>query len=108
MNWKDELAEEMGYTICPICFPEYVYCDEDCEHCKEYIEFKQAIEEKEKNRNVYRKKIDDFWQARIDQTRNLIDDYNRLQIEAGKLESISGFSIESLIKMFAEGYELKK
>ena len=54
------------------------------------------------------KKIDDFWQARIDQTRNLIDDYNRLQIEAGKLESISGFSIESLIKMFAEGYELKK
>ena len=44
MNWKDELLEEMGYTICPICFPEYVYCDEDCEHCKEYIDFKQFYE----------------------------------------------------------------
>lgn len=44
MNWKDELMEEMGYTICPICFPEYVYCDEDCEHCKEYIDFKQFYE----------------------------------------------------------------
>lgn len=39
---------------------------------------------------------------------SVIDDYNRLQIEVGKLESVSGFSIESLIKMFAEGYELKK
>ena len=28
MNWKDELEDEKGYTICPICFPEYVYCDE--------------------------------------------------------------------------------
>ena len=54
------------------------------------------------------KQIDNFWQARINQTRNVIDDYNRLQIEVGKLESVSGFSIESLIKMFAEGYELKK
>lgn len=51
MNWKDELADETGYTICPICFPEYVYCDKDCENCKEYIEFKQFYEEKEKNRN---------------------------------------------------------
>ena len=54
------------------------------------------------------KQIDNFWQARINQTRNVIDDYNRLQIEVGKLESVSGFSTESLIKMFAEGYELKK
>ena len=52
MNYKDELAEEMGYTICPICFPEYVYCDEHCENCKEYIQFKQFYERKEKNRNV--------------------------------------------------------
>lgn len=52
MNWIDELAEEMGYTICPICFSECVYCDEDCEHCKEYIDFKQFYEEKEKNENV--------------------------------------------------------
>lgn len=48
MNWKDELAEEMGYIICPICFPEYVYCDEKCEECKEYIEFKNAVKEKYK------------------------------------------------------------
>lgn len=46
MNWKDELMQEMGYTICPICFPEYVYCDKDCKHCKEYIDFKQYYEEK--------------------------------------------------------------
>lgn len=41
-----ELEEEMGYIICPICFPEYVYCDEDCEHCKEYIEFKSEMQSK--------------------------------------------------------------
>lgn len=29
------------------------------------------------------KQIDNFWQARINQTRNVIDDYNRLQIEVG-------------------------
>ena len=52
MNWKNGLMEEIGYTICPICFPEYVHCNEDCEHCKEYIELKQAVEEKEKNRNA--------------------------------------------------------
>lgn len=44
MNWKDEIAEEMGYVICPICFPEYVYCDEKCDKCKEYIEFKKELE----------------------------------------------------------------
>ena len=48
MNWRDELAEEMGYTICPICFPEYVYCDQKCEKCKDYIEFKEALESKSK------------------------------------------------------------
>lgn len=48
MNWKDELAKDMGYTICPICFPEYVYCDEKCNSCKEYIEFKNAVESKKK------------------------------------------------------------
>ena len=54
MNWKDELAEEMGYTICPLSTYIYTHCDEDCEHCKEYIEFKRFYEKKEKNRNVYR------------------------------------------------------
>ena len=42
----------MGYTICPICFPEYVYCDEDCENCKEYIEFKQFKKKGEKQKCV--------------------------------------------------------
>lgn len=51
MNLKDELAEEMGYTICPICFSEYVYCDEKCDKCKDYIEFKNAVEEKYKEEN---------------------------------------------------------
>ena len=52
MSYIDELAEKMGYTICPICFPEYVFCDKDCEHCKEYIEFKEFYEKEERNRNV--------------------------------------------------------
>lgn len=43
MDWRDELADEMGYTICPICFPEYQHCDEKCDNCKEYIEFKQYL-----------------------------------------------------------------
>lgn len=44
MNWRDDLAEEMGYTICPICFPEYVYCDNDCENCYYNKEFKEGLE----------------------------------------------------------------
>lgn len=50
MNWKDELMEEMGYTICPICFPEYVHCNNDCEYCEEYIDFKQYYEGNKKVR----------------------------------------------------------
>lgn len=46
MNWKDELMEEMGYTICPICFPEYVHCNNDCEHCKEYIDFNNTMKKR--------------------------------------------------------------
>jgi hypothetical protein len=49
MNWRDELADEMGYTICPICCPEYVYCNNDCCNCKEYIEFKQFLERENKD-----------------------------------------------------------
>lgn len=49
MDWRDELADEMGYTICPICFLEYVCCDNDCDNCKEYIEFKQYLEGKNKD-----------------------------------------------------------
>ena len=49
MNWRDALVEEMGYTICPICFPGYVYCDNNCYNCKEYIEFKRFLERKNKD-----------------------------------------------------------
>lgn len=34
MNWRDELAEECGYVICPLSCPSYVFCDEDCENCE--------------------------------------------------------------------------
>lgn len=44
MNWRDDLADEMGYTICPICCPEYVYCDNDCKNCYHYKEFKEGLE----------------------------------------------------------------
>lgn len=44
MNWRDDLLDEMGYTICPICCPEYVYCDNDCENCYHYKEFKERLE----------------------------------------------------------------
>lgn len=49
MNWRDDLSDEMGYTICPICFPGYVYCDNNCYNCKEYIEFKRFLERKNKD-----------------------------------------------------------
>ena len=48
MDWRDDLADEIGYTICPICFPEYVHCDEKCEECEYNIEFKEALEERSK------------------------------------------------------------
>ena len=52
--------------------------------------------------------IRNFEKTITNQINDLVDDYNRLQIEVGKLESVSGLSIVVLIKMFAEGYELKK
>ena len=42
MNWRDDLAEEMGYTICPIMIETYTMCNNDCENCKDYIEFKKG------------------------------------------------------------------
>lgn len=44
MNFGDELIEEFGYVICPLCFPSYVYCDEDCDNCDIYREFKKSLE----------------------------------------------------------------
>lgn len=42
---RDALAEEQGYIICPITFESYTICDEDCEHCEDYIDFKKGLEE---------------------------------------------------------------
>lgn len=47
MNYRDIIAEEMGYTICPLHYETYVHCDEKFEKCEQYIDFKKAIEESE-------------------------------------------------------------
>lgn len=44
MDYRDYLLDEMGYTICPISFPEYQHCDEKCEECATYIEFKLGLD----------------------------------------------------------------
>lgn len=45
---RDALAEEQGYIICPITFEAYTICDQDCEHCEDYIDFKKGLEERYK------------------------------------------------------------
>lgn len=35
---RDALAEEQGYTICPIRVG-YIPCDKDCKNCKDVQEF---------------------------------------------------------------------
>ena len=45
MNQKirDMLAEEMGYTMCPIR-DGYTTCDKNCEECEDYRDFVDCIE----------------------------------------------------------------
>lgn len=43
MNLREEMFEESGLVICPISFPEYEYCDEKCEECQIYIDFKKSL-----------------------------------------------------------------
>lgn len=38
---RDAIAEEQGYIICPI-YGGYVHCDEKCEECEYYIDFKES------------------------------------------------------------------
>lgn len=45
---RDALAEEMGYTICPLRTETYTMCDGKCEECETNIEFIKALEEREK------------------------------------------------------------
>lgn len=47
MNWRDDLAEEMGYVICPLAYETYTLCDEKCEKCKLNIDFIESLKNKE-------------------------------------------------------------
>lgn len=40
---RDLLAEEQGYTICPIRFETYTICDNNCEQFHDYIDFKNSF-----------------------------------------------------------------
>ena len=43
MDWRDDLADELGYTICPLRVPTYVFCDNDCNNCDTYIDFIKGL-----------------------------------------------------------------
>lgn len=47
MDYRDYLLDELGYVICPLCFPEYTNCDGKCDECSENIEFMKSLEENE-------------------------------------------------------------
>ena len=42
---RDELAKEQGYTICPLVLDTYIHCDNKCEFCDYYLDFKKYLEE---------------------------------------------------------------
>lgn len=46
---RDALAEEQGYVICPLAFETYTHCDEKCESCALYIDFKESLENRRDN-----------------------------------------------------------
>lgn len=54
---RDALAEEQGYIICPIRYETYTICDEDCEHCEDYIDFKKGLEERYKEEEEENERI---------------------------------------------------
>lgn len=43
---KDALAEEQGYTICPLTAETYTICDNNCKNCEYYIDFVKGLEER--------------------------------------------------------------
>lgn len=43
MSWRDELAEEMGYTICPLHYETYIFCDNKCDNCELYKDFLEVL-----------------------------------------------------------------
>lgn len=48
--YNDFVEDE--YVICPLCSPEYVHCDEKCEECEHYIEFKEGVENDRSNNQI--------------------------------------------------------
>jgi hypothetical protein len=46
---RDALAEEQGYIICPLANETYTICDEKCETCNLYIDFKKWLEKENNN-----------------------------------------------------------
>lgn len=53
-------------------------------------------------------KINNLYNQANNILKQRLEEANELEVLIGKLETVSGFSIENLIKMFAMGYELKK
>lgn len=45
---RDALAEEQGYIICPLAPETYIHCDEKCERCEYYIDFRESLEKNNK------------------------------------------------------------
>ncbi len=62
--WKDELAHEMGYTICSMT-NQYELCDGECTDCQYFKDFMEELKERERMDNLsYRptnKYIYFFW-----------------------------------------------
>lgn len=45
-DWlRDEIAMEQGYTICPLVWHTYIYCDNDCDNCATHKEFVENYKE---------------------------------------------------------------
>lgn len=42
---RDEIAREEGYTICPLSYETYTYCDNNCKKCELYIDFIKALKD---------------------------------------------------------------
>jgi len=46
-DWvKEELLKEQGYTLCPLCCPEWTIWNNKCDECEVNLEFEKAMKEK--------------------------------------------------------------
>lgn len=53
-------------------------------------------------------KINNLYKHANNIVKQRLEEANKVEVLIGKLEAVSGFSIDILIKMFAMGYKLKK